>query len=58
MAPRLASQAMSQPSKSTTSWDAYGRLDLDREIHPIPVPLTEGHDQRKGWIAWRWAVDL
>jgi hypothetical protein len=25
MAPRLASQAMSLPSKSTTSWDDYGR---------------------------------
>ncbi len=27
-------------------------------IHPILVGLTESHDQRKGWIAQRSAVDL
>jgi hypothetical protein len=37
-------------------------LDLDpaadTEIHPIPVPLTEEHDQSKGRLAQRLAVDL
>jgi hypothetical protein len=27
-------------------------------VHPILVGLTESHDQRKGWLAWRSAVDL
>jgi hypothetical protein len=27
-------------------------------VHPILVGLTKSHDQRKGWIAWRLAVDL
>jgi hypothetical protein len=27
-------------------------------VHPIPVPRTEERDQRKGWLAWRSAVDL
>jgi hypothetical protein len=27
-------------------------------VHPILVGLTEWHDQRKGWLAWRFAVDL
>jgi hypothetical protein len=27
-------------------------------IHPILVGPTDYHDQRKGWIAWRLAVDL
>ena len=26
-------------------------------VHPILVGLTESHDQRKGWLAWRFAVD-
>jgi hypothetical protein len=37
---------------------ASRRLDLDREIHPILVGLTESHDQRKGRLARRSAVDL
>ena len=27
-------------------------------VHPILVGLTEWPDQRKGWLAWRSAVDL
>jgi len=39
-------------------------VDNDRQrvrmgvIHPILVGLTESHDQRKGRLAWRSAVDL
>ena len=28
------------------------------KIHPILVGLTESHDLRKGWLAWRSAVHL
>jgi hypothetical protein len=27
-------------------------------VHPILVELMESRDQRKGWLAWRLAVDL
>jgi hypothetical protein len=51
-----------QPRQLSSELSSHGgqhpSLDPDREIHPIPVAPTESHDQRKGWLAWRSAVDL
>ena len=38
--------------------DGYCQLMRMGMIHLIPVPLTESHDQRRCWLAWRSAVHL
>jgi len=34
------------------------RVKTEGAVHPILVGPTESHEQRKGWIARRSAVDL
>src|SRR5215216_7985478 len=42
-----------RPPVGRASW-----RDRSITVHPILVGPTEWHHQRKGWIAWRSAVDL
>src|SRR4029450_9915103 len=42
-----------QPPSSRANWRSR-RIT----VHPIPMALTESHDQRKRWIAQRSAVHL
>jgi hypothetical protein len=41
-----------------TSRRATVQVEKRTMVRPIPVGLTESHDQPKGWIARRSAVDL
>src|SRR4029453_7503375 len=42
----------------TQSGGGPSTLGGGQRVHPILVGRTESHDQRKGWIAQRSAVDL
>jgi hypothetical protein len=46
------------PELLETSRSESDRSPSTTAVHPILVGLTESHDQRKGWIAQRSAVDL
>ena len=48
------------PGRVTEVRPGHGPPDTPRRtaVHPILVGRTDSHDQRKGWIAWRLAVDL